>query len=237
MSKTDLLLRTTSNPPLTTKGSAILMTEYDATLIALYNILVELSQSSYVDAYSAGTTYDDTVINYALYSNQIWKCIAASPIIAITPVEGASWTAKYATDLVGKKLGEAYLEVNVSAAQIRAIGTTPIQLLPTLAAGKYYDFKIITEYDYGTAAYNNGGTNYLVLSDNVSQVLSPLLNLNGITGNRVNISTHNSNNFEVLISSIIPANGVFLTTGAAGNPTVGDGTIKAKIWYTIRTFG
>jgi len=127
--------------------------------------------------------------------------------------------------------------VDISSPQILAIGTTPIELLPTLAAGQYYDFKIITEYTYGTVAYTNSDANWLVLTDGGTQKLAPLLNLNGITGNRVNISTHNSNNFEVLVSAIEPTHGIYLTTAAAGNPTLGDGTIKVKISYTIKTFG
>src|SRR3990172_4675311 len=102
MAKEDLKLRVTSNAPLTTKGSALTWVELDANWINIYNAFLELSQSSYVDAYSASKTYDNTIDNYAMYSSQIWKCISSTPIIAITPVEGANWTKKYATDLVGK---------------------------------------------------------------------------------------------------------------------------------------
>ena len=88
MAKEDLKLRVTSNAPLTTKGSALTWVELDANWIEIYNAFVALSQSSYVDAYSAAVTYDDTIKNYVMYNGQMWKCIAASPIIAITPVEG-----------------------------------------------------------------------------------------------------------------------------------------------------
>ena len=102
MAKEDLKLRVTSNAPLTTKGSALTWAELDANWIAIYNAFLELSQSSYIADYSAAVTYDDTINNYVMYNSQLWKCIAASPIIAITPVEGVNWTKKYATDMAGR---------------------------------------------------------------------------------------------------------------------------------------
>lgn len=99
MAKEDFILRTTTNAPLTTKGSAISQVERDANWIALYNILVELSQNSTVSTYDAGVTYDDTVNKYVTYNGQLWKYINSTPATDQTPSEGAYWTAVYASSI------------------------------------------------------------------------------------------------------------------------------------------
>lgn len=102
MAKEDLKLRVTSNAPLTTKGSALTWAELDANWINIYNAFVALSQSSYVAAYDNAVEYDDTINNYVTYSSQIWKFINSTPATNVTPVEGATWTKVYATDLVNR---------------------------------------------------------------------------------------------------------------------------------------
>jgi len=99
MAKKDILLRDVSNPPLTTKGSALTFANLDNNFIELYNALVSLSQSSNIDAYDAAANYylDDAVME----SNQLYKCIVTGPITATTPsTNPASWVEIYATDLV-----------------------------------------------------------------------------------------------------------------------------------------
>ena len=116
MAKEDFILRETVNAPLTTKGSALTWANVDANFIELYNQLVNLSQSSNVDAYDNSVKYDDTYNNYVMYNNQLWKYINVTPSTGQTPSEGAYWTAVYATDLVGKSLGN-YKEYRVSLTQ------------------------------------------------------------------------------------------------------------------------
>ena len=116
MAKEDFILRETVNAPLTTKGSALTWANVDANFIELYNQLVNLSQSSNVDAYDNSVKYDDTYNNYVMYNNQLWKFINETPTTDQTPVEGFFWTAVYATDLVGKSLGN-YKEYRASLTQ------------------------------------------------------------------------------------------------------------------------
>ncbi len=88
MAKEDILLRATSNPPLTTKGSVLSWGELDANWIEIYDAFVALSQSSYVAAYDNAVEYDDTVNNYVTYASQIWKFINSTPATNVTPTEG-----------------------------------------------------------------------------------------------------------------------------------------------------
>lgn len=101
MGKKDLLLRSISNPPLTTKGSALTLAEMDGNIVELYNALVSLSQSSNIADYDNATNYylDDVV----MYSNQLYKCIVAGPVLNVTPdTDPTKWEEIYATDLVDK---------------------------------------------------------------------------------------------------------------------------------------
>lgn len=118
--------------------------------------------------------------------------------------------------------------VNISSAQILAMGTSPIQLLPAAGANNYYDWKLILEStgsDYTLAAnlsidcqpYGNGLveiTPYLI-TDTVNQTFE------------INSATQSQ-----------PLNqSINLTTVGAVDPTGGTGTIRAIITYTVRTFG
>lgn len=137
MAKEDLLLRVTSNPPLTTKGSPLEWTELDDNWIEIYNAFVALSQSSYVPAYDAAVEYDDTVNNYVTYSSQIWKFINSTPAINVTPTEGATWTKVYATDLVNRpnRVGVEEFEALISQqAPIasQTSGTFPIGMIVSI---------------------------------------------------------------------------------------------------------
>jgi hypothetical protein len=124
-----------------------------------------------------------------------------------------------------------YIEVDISSAQILAMGTTPIELLPTPGPGKYLDWKLDWELDYGTADYACSGNmkigaNAVVgislvteRNDAVSQLNSHgLVDSNGQSLGSVNLNT----NLEVSATTAV---------------TLGDSTVKVKIWYIIRTFG
>jgi len=221
MAKEDLLLRTTSNPPLTTKGSAILMTEYDATLIALYNILVEQSQSSYVVAYSASVYYENVVNNYVVYSNQLWKCLSVTPIIAITPVEGVNWTAVYASDLAFKK--EIYsARIEMTAADIKlAAGKLAVAAPRVEFAVEILSMAV--KYTYGSAAFTS--TMLYALTDTAAkQQFETASFLSGASSLffKADQSSQTAN--------LLAGKAVYITPNASSD--VGDGT--AVIYLTYR---
>lgn len=138
--------------------------------------------------------------------------------------------------------------VNISSAQILAMGTTPVELLPTPGAGKYYDIeKIILEYTYVTTAYtlgdvtrfriiDSGGMQYthsdaLILTElqscfAICDMLTPF----GI------VSTYEITQGYGYVNSSFEIKTVN-DLGQATDPTLGDGTIRAIITYTVRTFG
>lgn len=133
--------------------------------------------------------------------------------------------------------------VNISSAQILAMGSTPIELLPAAGVGKYYDdVKVILEYTHGTTNYSLGGDLINVRSEDNYKYIA-LTNIGAL---------QNENRATTLIlrgSDVDGVNGfvqggwramnkaIVLDTYNNTNPTLGDGTLRAIITYTTRTFG
>lgn len=79
----ELLLRSTSNPDINTKGSELTFAEGDNNIIAIYDFLKELSSGAGLNPYNALTGYTGTV--YVSFGGNIYKHIAAGPSTGITP--------------------------------------------------------------------------------------------------------------------------------------------------------
>ena len=161
MAKENLLLRSVSNPPLTTKGSQLTSAELDANWIEIYNALKELSQSSYIDAYDNGVTY--VLDDYVMYDSQIWKCVTAT-VSAVTPgTDATKWQEKYASDLVGKCCnGWKSLNKTLTKAEVLTLnsanGGYGHELLPKPGAGKYYQLRNAVCTFYLDSGGTDGGS-------------------------------------------------------------------------------
>lgn len=145
--------------------------------------------------------------------------------------------------------------VNISSAQILNMATTPIELLPAPGVNKYYDIdKIILEYTYGTSIYDVPSNTWVrcYFSSLGAAASSPIYIVEAQTlfeeaSNRVVIAERTG--FQNTIASyprqtenansIVDLNTQFLMNsfGSIGVFTPGDGTLRAIITYTIRTFG
>lgn len=135
--------------------------------------------------------------------------------------------------------------VEITSAQILAMGSTPIELLPAPGAEKYYDWKVNLEYTHVTTPYSTPANDMMVIGGGNSYYghYSTFWIIEGVT-NKANICYPNS---DTLTSDGVldyPAsNGMemndslVLTTLNGNNPTLGDGTIRAIIKYKVKTFG
>jgi len=134
-----------------------------------------------------------------------------------------------------------YKEVEISSAQILAMGTTPVELIAAEQDKVYNINKMIIESNPLTTAYTiasqlyllNGNSGYLIsnqiITDNLLNKGMAIVNdMNGFVFNDFNVS-------EAFFINTPQA--VTLTTFTGANPTLGDGSIIVKIWYTIETFG
>ena len=160
MAKENLLLRSVSNPPLTTKGSQLTSTEMDMNWVEIYNALKELSQSSYIDAYDNGVTY--VLDDYVMYDSQIWKCAAAT-VSAVTPgTDATKWQEKYASDLVGRSFnGWKALNKTLTKAEVLTLnsanGGYGHEILPKPGVGKYYQMRsVVCMFDLDSGNTDSG---------------------------------------------------------------------------------
>ena len=118
-----------------------------------------------------------------------------------------------------------YSEIVVSNIELLTLFSLPVTILSSPGAGKYYDFKVYMEYNYGTVAYDVINS-VRVVDDNFTQ-MSSTIDLTQIN-NEIGISYG-------LLNGSIPNSSLKLY--ASVDPTVGDGTMKIKIYYNIVDFG
>ena len=140
-----------------------------------------------------------------------------------------------------------YIEVDISSAQILAMGTTPIELLPPQGEDKYCMVSdLIIEETGGSVGYSFTGM-YMALNNSDGDFTTTMQQLSSGENEkrvfRLGALFLNSflNNRDVTrpwqyVSSAINS-GLYLTTDTEDDPTLGNGTVKVKIWYTVRTFG
>jgi len=138
--------------------------------------------------------------------------------------------------------------INISSAQILAMGDTPIELLPAPGSGKYYDIeKVIIEGTGVTTAYTSANLYfqqpYAVLSSSILSNLSAgnktfavMSNLESAPFTSTSWGGDLNGSFGQSLSDY-DAFPFELTTDGGTNPTIGDGTLRAIITYTTRTFG
>jgi hypothetical protein len=137
-----------------------------------------------------------------------------------------------------------YLEVNITSEQILSMGTSPIELLPAPGEGKYYDCRVVLEYTFNNVDYSVTD-DIMIGFDGYGAVQLIRYLLDGFNVNTVAIWNGAGTAIERSIAyasfytaySMQVNKSVVFTTLDATNPTNGDGTVKAKIWYTIKNFG
>lgn len=113
MGLNDILLRTTSNPPLTTKGSDLTWTEGDANWIEIYNALIALNSVNGLAVYDPGTTYTGTI--FVAYNQNVWKHVSGSPSTGVTPGSNpAVWQLSSVGELSHQQNTDTYMGFGTS---------------------------------------------------------------------------------------------------------------------------
>lgn len=124
---------------------------------------------------------------------------------------------------------------------ILGIGTSPIELLPAPGSGKYYDIdKIVLEYTKGTTPYSQLTPNILWIDpfftgiDNLLNNIATFLTLIFRPGASYTLPTTS----DVVVNEYLPINkAINLSTWSSADPTLGDGTLRVKIYHKTITFG
>ena len=124
---------------------------------------------------------------------------------------------------------------SLSSAQIKALFTTPIQIVANPGSGKYIEvISATSEMTFATAAYTTNTTLQIISSgSNVAQVEDPVALLSTVSRNskfvEATIGTGATTETQIL------SNVSLVVKAKTGNPGVGAGTAKIKLLYRIVT--
>ena len=137
-------------------------------------------------------------------------------------------------------LGELqYTEVAVSSAEILAMGSTPVSILPAAGVGKYYEWNMLLEYNHVSTAYTISDL-YLYLDAPFVLIGKSLISSAGNKYVHMSSNSVDSSESTAGVAYKFPSTlnqPVNLSTYDSNDPTLGDGTILVKIWYKVKTFG
>lgn len=246
----DILLRTTSFPPLTTKGSEILGSEFDANYIKIYNSILEaVAAGSYIPAFSGYTTY--SAGQFARYAGLLWYFINDTPTAGVNPGSDEDFWINVSPSVLAHftnkdtKLAEGTGdEVSASAiksflysapfVQVTIAELNTLIAAGTLVRGKYYF--VSDKADAGIFLYAGHGKStvfqgYGVFSNADYQMIGDFTDVN--IANGFSVDTTNVNLGKWNISNMAPNAGDIVIynrlhwlnlTGAVGTAPDGDAT-------------
>jgi hypothetical protein len=133
-----------------------------------------------------------------------------------------------------------YAEVAISSAEILALFAAPKVLLPAPAAGKYYEvLGCSLIYEAGGIAYTIGAAGNLTLNysaDGSGNAVTVPLAATGFLDNATDL-VRNLKLTATNVEPVIGVGGVVVLKIATASPTLGNGTLRAKVAYRIHTSG
>lgn len=162
-----IVLRETSHPPLSTKGSELTYAEWDAQTTKIYDAIQSIVSGTNVTAYDAGTTYDDSssdvYLKFAGYDGRIWQAIGSHS--GNTPEEGTFWTQVTLAELLPDVLKVAdqsasdgvvvkHKKLTIESADVLTLNATPITIVD--APGSGYAIEVMSasvSVDFDTTPY------------------------------------------------------------------------------------
>jgi hypothetical protein len=140
----------------------------------------------------------------------------------------------------GMQVAPTTTVVSITSAQILDMHNTAVELLPAAGINMYYDIeKVILEYTHVTTAYTSAETLLAISSSSLPSISTSILisaynNVIVINGGSDGIDLIH----EVVVKNSIDFNTAITLSGFNGEEfTLGDGTLRAIITYTVRTFG
>ncbi len=247
-----MILRDTTNPPLTNKGSALTYGEFDGNFVEIYNAIQDIVTGENVEAYDAGATYDaystDVYEQYCGYDSRIWKAVwAGSPssFTGQTPAEGAYWTQVSLAQMIPNIMALAQLaystaagrracpvycaELSITTAQVLALNSTPLEIVAAPGAG--YAIQVMAasaKITYNSIPY---ATNIsLVLISDTSTNEQAVWTAGFLDSNSTLISPAQLSN---IVGDVLKENEGLNVMVATDNPTAGNSGIKVYVKYMI----
>jgi len=114
----DIILRSSTHSPLTTKGSELTYTELDGNFIEIYDAIASLSDVSGIAPFNIGTTYTGT--EYVSYNGNVYVHISATSTTGVLPdTDPTKWQLTSTGALAHQQNKDSYLAFG-SASQVSA---------------------------------------------------------------------------------------------------------------------
>ena len=175
--------------------------------------------------------------------------IEQSSALGIEDNDSNSILGKIVTDIgqlvTAANEGSVPTIVEVSSAQILAMGTTPIELLAAPGAGKYFDIdKVIIEYLHNGTAYTvpssptfylDGAFDAYIDKIILTSASNSVATVNANSRNTITVGS-GSGSVKIVYNRDILNSNLIMGTTNGDNPTLGNGTIRVKIYSKTVTF-
>lgn len=126
-------------------------------------------------------------------------------------------------------------EVSLTSAQILALATTPVELVPAPGAGKVLQFLgALLILDYGTIAYTESADNLTInYTDESGLTASEVIETTGFID-----QTNDEMITAVPVKDIVPvANAALVLSNENDQFAAGDGVMRVKIIYAVHSTG
>lgn len=124
MNTKNIILRSETHSPLTTKNSSLSITDFDNNNINIYEDFVDLATSLYITAYDVNTIYNDSINKFCTYNGLTYQYIANFPSSGNLPTDTGYFIEIFPTQLAHQKNRDTILDQGganeVSASEIKS---------------------------------------------------------------------------------------------------------------------
>lgn len=252
-----MILRDTSNPPLTNKGSELTYGEFDGNFIEIYNAIQDIVNGANVPAYDAAATYDqystDPKERFVSYDSRIWSATyngSPSTFTGQTPAEGSYWTQISLAQMLGNpvsltKIAEAFddtreaagiyiAELEIATADVLTLNGTPLEIVAAPGAGKVIEvISASRKLTFNSIVYATN-TRLALIHDTATDVLVEWGNA-GLNASVTNILQGAINLATAATDTQLIENKAVMVTVEIGEATAGNSDIKVYVVYRIIT--
>lgn len=154
MNSENLILRTATHAPLTTKGTYLDIADFDGNNINIYEDFVNLATSPEIANYNVGTTYDSVLEKYCTYNGRTYQYINGSATMGNLPTNTNYFIEIFPTELAHQKNRDTILDEGgtdeVSANEIRSFIDAGLTSTTNLSITGHTTNSLVIESSTGT---------------------------------------------------------------------------------------
>lgn len=218
MNSENLILRTATHAPLTTKGTYLDIADFDGNNINIYEDFVNLATSSEIADYNVGTTYDSVLEKYCTYNGRTYQYINASATMGNLPTDTDYFVEIFPTELAHQKNRDTILDEGgvdeVTANEIRSFIDAGLTSTTNLSISGQTGSSLVIESSTGT------DVTLLQASSTAAGLLSAtnkvkLDNLSGVNTGDQTLTSLNAEDVDNKVNDFTTINSVLYPTTEA----------------------